>query len=351
MANAQTYRMTRDELDALFQKLEERFVLYAPVHLPAGGRYSGQDSVVYRPVHSYGEIEYRERSTWPMGEVLTPITQTLFHFIGDKFHESEAPKKDLLIFGRACDINAVAIQDQIYLHNGKEPDYFYQRVRERCRFVLMECTTQFDGCFCCSVGSNETDAHSLAISFGQDEAQIEVRDEELASCFGHAAPSDYRIRFPQENELKLVFPHIDSLDLANALKEHPMWAEFDDRCIGCGSCTVSCPTCTCFETTDLVYTQNAHIGERRRTCSSCMVDGFDRIAGGECFREKISERYRYRIMHKVYGHDARFHSGPMCVGCGRCTARCPELISYPATLDKLSAAIRELKAKDAVQHE
>ena len=85
---------------------------------------------------------------------------------------------------------------------------------------------------------------------------------------------------------------IDNLDLANKLKSHPMWDEFDARCIACGACTVACSTCTCFETTDIIYTQNGKAGERRRTCSSCMVDGFDRMAGGACFRHKISEKYR-----------------------------------------------------------
>ncbi len=107
---------------------------------------------------------------------------------------------------------------------------------------------------------------------------------------------------------------IDNLDLANKLKSHPMWDEFDARCIACGACTVACSTCTCFETTDIIYTQNGKAGERRRTCSSCMVDGFDRMAGGACFRHKISEKYRYKILHKVYGHNARFAYRPDVCG-------------------------------------
>lgn len=346
MKNAKTYRLSPDACDRLFARLEERFDLYAPVRVPAGGRYAQTDSVLYRQVHRYGEIEFRERSTYPMKEVLTPITQTLFYFTEDEYRESKGPQKDILLFGRACDINSIRIQDQIYLQNGGTEDYFYKRVRDRVKFVLMECTRQFEGCFCCSVGANVTDMHSLAMSFGEQGAYLEVRDDEFQKYLDGAEPSDYRIQFPKENELKVKYPVIDSLDLANKVKEHPMWKEFDERCIGCGSCTVACSTCTCFETTDVVYTQNAHIGERRRTCSSCMVDGFDQMAGGHCFRQKTSEKYRYKILHKVYGHDARFHTGPMCVGCGRCSARCPQLISYPATLNKLSKAIEEIKKEE-----
>lgn len=339
-----------DAFNRYLARLEERYDIYAPVKIPAGGRYAQQDSILYRRVHAYEEIEYRGRSTYPMKEVLTPITQTLFYFTDDEYRESRGPEKDLLLFGRACDLNSVKIQDQIYLQNGGEEDYFYKRIRDRVKFALMECTAQFEGCFCCSVGANTTDLHSVAVSFGEQGACVEALDADFCPAPEEAEPSDYRIRFPQQNELKVDFPVIGSLDLANRLKEHPMWDEFDDRCIACGSCTVACSTCTCFETADLVYTQNAHIGERRRTCSSCMTDGFDRVAGGQCFRKKTSEKYRYKILHKVYGHDARFRTGPMCVGCGRCSARCPELISYPATLNKLSQALREIR-EEGMRHD
>lgn len=350
MGNTHTYHLGAEELHTLFSRLEEQYAIYAPVRKPAGGRYAQTDSVLYQQVHSYKEIEFRDRSTYPMKEVLTPITQSLFYFTEDQFQESKPVAKDILVFGRVCDINAIRIQDQIYLQNGGYEDPFYKRVRERARFVLMECAQQFEGCFCCSVGANVTDMHSLAFSFGEQEAQIEVRDEAFLDYFHAAAASDYKMRFPEENELKVNYPKIDSLELVNRIKEHPMWKEYDERCVACGSCTIACSTCTCFETTDIVYTQNAHIGERRRTCSSCMIEGFDQVAGGQSFRKTTSEKYRYKILHKVYGHDARFHSGPMCVGCGRCSARCPELISYPVTLNKLSAAIEEIKEKEITTH-
>jgi anaerobic sulfite reductase subunit A len=350
LKSSQTYLLKLQALNELFTKLEEKYLIYAPVRIPAGGRYAEQDSIMYRQVHNYEEIEFRERSTYPLKEVLTPITQTLFYFTDDEYRESKVPEKDILIFGRTCDINAIKIQDQIYLQNGDAEDFFYKRIRDKVKFVLMECREQFEGCFCCSVGANVTDLHSMAVSFAEQQAYVEVLDNAFKGYFDNAAPADYQIQFPRENEIKVNYPVVDSLDLANKLKEHPVWDEFDERCIACGACTIACSTCACFETTDIVYTQNAHVGERRRTCSSCMVDGFDQMAGGHCFRKKTSEKYRYKILHKVYGHNARFHTGPMCVGCGRCSARCPELISYPATLNKLAQAIAAINQKEETHH-
>ncbi|PRR85159.1 anaerobic sulfite reductase subunit AsrA [Clostridium luticellarii] len=350
MRTPKTYRLKAEDMDKLFAELEQKYIIYAPVRIQGGGRYAKQDSILYKPVHKYEEIEYKERSTYPMKEVLTPITQTLFYFTEDEYRESKMKeKKDILVFGRACDINSIKIQDQIYLKNGDTEDYFYKRKRGRIKFALMECTEQFEGCFCCSVGANITDLHSIAVSFGRN-AYVEVLDEDFDVYFENCQLSDYKIKFPEENELKVDYPIIENIDMANKLKKHSMWDEFDDRCIACGSCTMACSTCTCFETTDIVYLQNAQVGERRRTCSSCMLDEFDRVAGGHSFRNRTSEKYRYKILHKVYGYNARFNTGPMCVGCGRCSARCPELISYPATLNKLSRAIEEIKQEEGIDN-
>lgn len=351
MRSPKTYQLKAEDMNRLLADLEERFVIYAPVRVPAGGRYAGDDSVLYQQVHKYEEIEFRMRSTYAMKEVITPITQTLFYFTEDEFRESKLDDaRDILIFGRACDINAMKIQDQIFLENGNMEDFFYKRVRDKVKFALMECKEQFDGCFCCSTGSNVTDQHAIAVSFGEDAAYVEVKDEALDGYFEGCRPTDYEMVFPVENDLKVEFPKIEDLDMVNRLKSHPMWDEYDARCIACGACTVACSTCTCFETTDITYSQNGRVGERRRTCSSCMVEGFDEVAGGACFRKKTSEKYRYKILHKVYGHDARFHTGPMCVGCGRCSARCPQLIGYPETLKKLAKAIKEIKQEEGASH-
>ena len=59
---------------------------------------------------------------------------------------------------------------------------------------------------------------------------------------------------------------------------------------------------------------------------------------------------RFKALHKVYDYQLRFETGePMCVGCGRCTHRCPELISISATVNKVNAAVNEIKAGLAQQ--
>ena len=68
------------------------------------------------------------------------------------------------------------------------------------------------------------------------------------------------------------------------------------------------------------------------------------MAGGMSFRNRAGDRMRYKVLHKFHDCEARFGEGHMCVGCGRCTHRCPELISISATVNKVNAAVNEIKA-------
>ena len=49
------------------------------------------------------------------------------------------PKKPILILARPCDINAQHVQAKIYAGNGGYTDLYYERMREKVKFALMEC--------------------------------------------------------------------------------------------------------------------------------------------------------------------------------------------------------------------
>ena len=57
---------------------------------------------------------------------------------------------------------------------------------------------------------------------------------------------------------KVTVPEIPDKEVLTKLKNHPMWRQYDGRCISCGACTVACSTCTCFTTTDIIYNENAN---------------------------------------------------------------------------------------------
>ncbi len=339
------YKLNKEQAAKFFADLQETYDIYAPKRFPKQGRYSDTDVVKYAKVTAPEEIEYEAKSLYPMKEVLNPIHQTLFYFNDEDYHEAVKKLRPMLVFGRACDINAQKIQERIFLGNGGFSDVYYQRRHEMAKFVLMECSGGTDTCFCVSMNANKTDDYVFAVKFSAEGLEIELKDGDFEKYLSAAEKNDYTVKFVEKNEIEVKPPVIPNKAVLQALKKHPMWEEYNKRCISCGACTMACSTCTCFTTSDVVYTENAENGERRRVSASCQIAGFDQMAGQREFRSTAGDRMRFKVLHKFHDYDARFHEGHMCVGCGRCTDHCPQFISLSATVEKMSAAVAEIVAE------
>ncbi|MEG1857325.1 MAG: anaerobic sulfite reductase subunit AsrA [Pseudoflavonifractor sp.] len=338
------YSLNVAQADEVLRALKQDYRVYAPKRFPKEGRYSDTDVIHYAEVSAFDEIVWNEKSDYPAKEVLTPIQQAIFYFTEDEYRASKAQTKPILILARPCDINAQHVQAKIYAGNGGYDDLYYKRARELVKFAVMECGGGDDTCFCVSMGTNRTDDYSLALKFRTDGVEVQVTDDAFAGYFAQQPAAEYTPSFVEENVLKVTLPDLEDKAVRLALKQHPMWKEFNGRCISCGACTVACSTCTCFSTRDVIYGDNPEVGERRRVSSSCQIAGFDQMAGQREFRSTAGDRMRYKVLHKFHDYNARFGEGHMCVGCGRCTHRCPELISISATINKVSAAVEEIKS-------
>lgn len=344
------YSLNADQADTVLQALCRDYDVYAPKRFAKQGRYSDTDIVRYGKVEKFSDIVWDVKSDYPAKEVITPIQQTLFYFTEDEFRESKGSAKPLLILARPCDIHAQRVQARIYAGNGGFNDFYYQRVRERVKFAVMECGGGDDTCFCVSMGTNRTDDYSLALRFSENGVKVHIKEALFEPYFQGTPQEEYTPAFVEENSLKVTVPDLSDEQVYQAVKRHPMWKEFDSRCTSCGSCTVACSTCTCFTTRDVLYGDNAEVGERRRVSASCQVAGFDQMAGQKEIRSTAGERMRYKVLHKFHDYKARFGESHMCVGCGRCIKRCPEFISIAATVGKMQKAadeIRETLAQEA----
>ncbi|MFW6265980.1 MAG: anaerobic sulfite reductase subunit AsrA [Halanaerobiales bacterium] len=339
-----SFKLGYEKMDQILAELKNDFKVFAPVRLEGQGRYSDTDVIRYEEIDSMSEIVYDEKSDFSPKEVIHPITQTLFYFTEHQFRESEIYDKELLILARPCDINGFERLDKIFLENGDFEDKYYKRMRDRVNFALMECKEGgWDSCFCVSMGSNETDNYSLAFRFEDSNLAVEVKDNKFAGFFADEESAEFSPRFVTENKIDVNIPEIDSEEMLQKVYDLDMWEEYNDRCESCGACTASCVTCSCFTTRDVIYTENGKAGERRRNWASCLHEDFTEMAGGHSFRETPAERMRFRTLHKVYDYKERFGENHMCVGCGRCTDSCNELISFSSTINKLSEAVQEIK--------
>lgn len=109
------------------------------------------------------------------------------------------------------------------------------------------------------------------------------------------------------------------------------WKEISARCIRCGGCNFSCPTCTCFCVQDRGTTTGI---ERSRIWDSCQLDAFMREASGHNPLGTDMLRTRRRIHHKLV--DDPLSWGEFgCIFCGRCDRACPTGIGMFAICEEI----------------
>lgn len=326
------YQLSRTTADDMFKQLKKDYRIFAPMVFPGEGCYSDTDVIRYGEPETLEDIEFERKSDYSFKEALFPVNETLFYFTEEETSVPALSDKGILIFLRSCDLHALKRLDTIYLNNGPE-DFYYKRLREKAKFVLMGCSSTCSNGFCASLGTNQTDDYDLYLKISDSTVLADCKCEELAKYFADAPKEDCVVspEYAAENQEKVTLPKKLSVDTY----ANPVWDTYTSRCIGCGRCNFVCPTCTCFTMQDIIYRDNANVGERRRVWASCQVDGYTDIAGGGSFRKSQGERMRFKVMHKLYDFEKRF-GFPMCVGCGRCDAVCPEYISYANLINKLA---------------
>lgn len=332
------YCFDKEGFNQVLQELAKEYVVYAPKRFKNGGSFSDTDRIRYGEIQTVEEIVFDRKSDYSFKEILLPLSQTLFFFTEDTVKEANPPKKGAVIFLRSCDLHAVKRLDAVYLENGGE-DYYYKRLRDKVKFVLMGCRHSFENCFCVDMETNRTDAYDAYLEIKSGKIYVDNHNEAWEAAFAAQSTETSEVipAYVTKNENRVHIPDGITLDVMHS----KMWDEYDSRCINCGRCNFVCPTCTCFTMQDIFYTDNGKVGERRRVWASCMVDGFTEVAGGGCYRKNNGQRMRFKVLHKVYDYKKRngYH---MCVGCGRCDDICPEYISFANSINKLADAIKEV---------
>ena len=276
-------RFNSDEMQKVFEILQESYDVYGPRIYQGTGCFSDTDVIRYGRLDSWEELVWDQKSDYSFKEALFPISETILYFTENEMKTADGAPRQRLIFLKSCDFHALKRLDDMYIFQDEKGCY----VELRCR-----------------------ELEELLWDYGQN-----VQEEPT---------------FVEKNEVHVEIPE----KLPDTIHQDSMWQEYGSRCIGCGRCNFVCPTCTCFTMQDIFYKDNPKAGERRRVWASCQVNGYSDIAGGHSFRQSQGERMRFKVLHKISDYKKRF-GYHMCVGCGRCENVCPEYISYIACLQKL----------------
>jgi sulfhydrogenase subunit beta (sulfur reductase) len=302
-------------LAALLGRLRRYVELHGPVR--------GDDGVVRFAAIAPGKLPDLSavRTLLPPKKYLLHPQETILNYTAAVGYQGPPEEvRPLILFGlHPCDLAGINYLDRVFL--GDDPDPLYAARRAALTLVGISCTPDE---FCsCHILPSPLKAYSdlflsaveggFVVTSGSprgDELLDGVRDlleerespvaEDTRRFFGHA-------------EAEQVRPEPDAT--------LPEWQELAGHCLGCGACSLCCPTCYCFDVLEFSGL-DCCAAERVRQWDNCLFKSHAEVAGGISFRNERAERFRYRYRHKYRGFGP-LQGIPSCVGCGRCRVVCP----------------------------
>ena len=242
--------------------------------------------------------------------------------------EAEDTEKPFAFIGvRSCDLQAIQVQDRVFMHE-THPDPLYTGRRNKALIIVVNCGQAASTCFCTSMntGPRADSGFDLALTEIQDgDNHYFVAEPGTTDGFSllaeipHtqagnnniAAAQDCTKRAEDQMGRKIDISGIKELLYRNYDNER--WDELEKRCL-------ACPTCFCSKVEDVTDLTGDH-AERWREWDSCYTMDFSYLHGGSV-RPTTRSRYRQWLVHKLATWLDQFGTSG-CVGCGRCITWCP----------------------------
>lgn len=324
-------KLAKADLPKLFQSLKGHGEVFAPVE--EGGK------VVFKKVGDLKEVKLDyTRTLLPPKKLFLQPEEEIMSYEGESYTEKLDGKKAVLFGVHACDINGFLKLDRVFLDAPR--DEYYARRRENTLVVGITCVPD-KYCFCTSVGSGYASGgfdlflHDLGKEYLVRVGSGEGYRLSKEGYFKEAGEAEVKLAAKlEEKRAGKVKRKINLMGIGDLIETEGKegWEEITAKCLACGTCNLVCPTCQCYDVSDLL-TLDIRKGSRVRRWDSCMLKRHALVAGGLNFRPTVVERTINRLSCKV-GEEVR------CVGCGRCTVYCPAGIDF---VEMLSAVRGEAK--------
>ncbi|MBF0298756.1 MAG: 4Fe-4S dicluster domain-containing protein [Oligoflexia bacterium] len=374
------YQLSAKDLAAFFEKvLSNNLRLIAPIKVKQNEsqnvtKLKNKAHILFREIPSKDDLKnividaYTDMSA---KEIFFPRSEPVIEYTNKKsgvvIKDIDPQAKETVLFGaRPCDAFGFSLLERLFSWDYDDP--FFLKRREKTTVISLGCTSPLESCFCTSVGLSPMNTEGSDILFTpmsnnnndkEDRYLVEVitpRGEKLIeSIIGIS--SDLKNIFTEGNSLvqaKAAFENKvkeqmkrkeDFKDITEILKY-----KFDDsqlesetyRCLGCGVCSMVCPTCHCF---DIVDEGEASHGYRMKNWDSCSFALFTKHGGGHNPRDMQFKRCRQRYMHKLHYYREKF-ADALCVGCGRCVKACPVNLDIYSVVYNLKKAYANNKNKE-----
>ncbi len=259
---------------------------------------------------------------------------------------------EFVIFGvRACDNKSFEILDKVFLN---EPtDTLYSLRRNRATIITLACNFPVETCFCSEFGIDASNPGGDISSFmDEDFLYLSANTDKGISLLNELRDITTQCDESQVETIKqTIKTRVENLPINNlplnkfgsgTTDKHfdsDAWDKLSEKCLGCGSCTYSCPTCQCYDIKDK---KNGESITRFRCWDSCMYSDFTKMSAGQP-RFTRKERFRQRFMHKLVYFPENNQGVFGCVGCGRCLNSCPISMNIIKVIKTLGGDINDEK--------
>ncbi|MFX0175755.1 MAG: 4Fe-4S dicluster domain-containing protein [Candidatus Hodarchaeota archaeon] len=323
--------LMKNEVGKLYIELGEEYNFYAPV--------KEKGNLVFKKVLNPDDIvlDYFN-SRVPPKEILFPKMEVLFEYKTDGKDVTEIMERaDLdeqnIIFGiRPCDAHSFVLLENFFAF-GEFQDEIFLRKRENSIIIGIGCNSPRSTCFCTSIEGHpfmKDDMDIFLVDLGEKYLVegISEKGKELMNRLKWLSDAKKQdVKKAEELSKQAEESIVTKLDLKDIDKildpnfDHPIWEEISEICMGCGTCSFLCPTCTCFDVID-ENDQYNNKGRRIRIWDTCQFCLYSLHTSGHNPRDSSIERCRNRILHKFCYYPENYDILG-CVGCGRCIQLCP----------------------------
>lgn len=334
--------LQKEELKKFFDRMAADNTIVGPVQ--TGADFNGRPLYAFEQVSEFDNMRLDFTTTKLSAKpYFLPFREDLasFRIEGKEWQKDVSYHIDRpsVFFGlHACDINALNRLDKV-LMGSVYPMPYYAAKRKNMFIVGINCRPQ-PFCFCRSMASD-------TVTHGFDLFLTDIGDRyfvEVLSATAYNFLKTVKTSEPEENDhvrymrvnadkKKKFTSHMDSSDLTKILDmefQSPVWKQWGDKCLGCGTCANVCPTCYCYGVEETVNV-DLKGARKSKTLYSCNVIDFAEVAGGHNFRPERATRLKYRYYHKHRGFVEAFEES-LCVGCGRCGEACLAGITVPEVI-------------------
>ncbi len=338
MPTVRILKMKPEYFRTFVESLDKFGTLYGPVYR--------NGVLTWDTPESFDDLVFGgEHTMIPIKKLFHPPRFDMFRFDSDGFTPDYSSIEKRVIVGvPPCEIHSLLRLDEVFMEKPVDP--YYAKQRENSAIIGYSCLPS-ENCFCKSTGTDIVEEGFdlffvdlgefylvwVGSSLGHD--MVLVHEDYFDDNVTHDDIKKYIAwRKKRDGMFTKSFDFRSMPDLMELSYDSPIWEQFAEKCLSCGQCTMVCPTCNCYNVTDIPDVSDTLSGRRERHWDSCMFVDYSLVAGGHNFRGARADRLKLWYTHKLRAYASEYGK-PACVGCGRCVETCPVEINVLTVAEAL----------------